>query len=135
MKCSVCYGKGTVRGGKNCLLCDGTGQRMDDGTRTHSAADRTTLGTVFGVLVGAIMGILIGGVMLNGMSIADTDGQKGIFFLMSVFSFVIAGFVGGGVSAAISKDDRTLWQHMSLPSVAAFIVNFATCTYGIGASF
>ena len=135
MKCTVCSGKGKLRNGKNCLLCDGSGQREPTVTGKPTVEDKSFLGTIVGVVVGVIIGVLIGGTALQGMISAETDGQKGIFLLTAIFSFILAGLFGGAASAAISKDNRSILDHMSLPATAAFVANFAACAYGVNSSF
>lgn len=133
MTCSVCYGKGRIRGGRTCVRCDGIGYTSP--SSEAEKADYTHLGTLVGIVVGVIVGLGASKFAIDGMALSDTDGQKGVFLLFIIFSFVFAGFIGGGVSAAISNDNRTLSEHMQLPGIASFLANFTACSYGISTSF
>ena len=88
-----------------------------------------------GIVVACIAAIAFAALFGNGMIKGSSDGEKGIFLLLTIFAFVPAGFIGGAVSKAIAQDEASLIDHTQLPAVMAFATNLTACFVGVGASF
>ena len=131
MKCSVCYGRGKIRGGKVCLMCSGTGQTADFERLDDEVDVRSRYGTVTGSVVAAAIGLAVGGFSLQAAISFTNSG----FIFLAALSFIVSGLIGGLVSERLARDGRSFWQHVSLPATISFLVNFAGCTIGVYQAF